>query len=141
MKYEVNDSKIYCDITDGIAVIIEVDTGTYYGLNPLTTNIFENLINGVDANELISKLTLIKGFNEEVKNKFDNFVKELIDKDFLVESKKEAAKPNINIEEFINDQDDFLLAEFKDAAELLLADPIHQVKEEEGWSPNKDSLK
>lgn len=141
MKYEVNDSKIYCDITDGIAVIIEVDTGTYYGLNPLTTNIFENLINGVDANELLNKLTLIKGFNEEVKNKFDNFVKELIDKDFLVESKKEAAKPNINIEEFTNDQDDFLLAEFKDAAELLLADPIHQVKEEEGWSPYKDSLK
>ena len=141
MKYEINDSKIYCDVTDGIAVLIEVDTGTYYGLNPLTTNIFENILNSADTDELLNKLSLIKGYNNDIKDKYTNFIKQLINKGFLIESKKEGSKSNISFEEFTNDQDDFVLAEFKDAAELLLADPIHQVKEEEGWSPHKDSLK
>lgn len=141
MKYEINNSKIYCDITDGIAVIIEVDTGTYYGLNPLTTNIFENILNSVDTDELLNELSLVKGFNDDIKDKYNEFVKQVIDKNFFIESNKEGSKPNINFEEFTNDQDDFVLAEFKDAAELLLADPIHQVKENEGWAPNKESLK
>jgi hypothetical protein len=30
--------------------------------------------------------------------------------------------------------------EYDDAQELLLADPIHAIKEETGWTPEKESL-
>ena len=33
-----------------------------------------------------------------------------------------------------------LVNEYNDAQELLLADPIHEVKEETGWTPEKDSI-
>ena len=32
------------------------------------------------------------------------------------------------------------VSEYNDAQELLLADPIHEVKEETGWTPQKDSI-
>ena len=32
------------------------------------------------------------------------------------------------------------LSEYNDAQELLLADPIHEVKEDTGWTPEKDSI-
>ena len=33
-----------------------------------------------------------------------------------------------------------IVKEFQDAQELLLADPIHDVKNETGWQPDKQSL-
>ena len=32
------------------------------------------------------------------------------------------------------------LSEYNDAQELLLADPIHEVKEDTGWTPEKESI-
>jgi hypothetical protein len=31
--------------------------------------------------------------------------------------------------------------EYNDAQEMLLADPIHEVREDTGWKPDKDVLK
>ena len=83
-SYKLNEMKIFADVTEGIAVLINSDTGIYYGLNGFATNIYENI-----AIE-------------------DNFVLEL--------------------------------KEYNDAQELLLADPIHEVKEETGWTGEKDSI-
>ena len=46
------------------------------------------------------------------------------------------------IDETTAKEDDFFMSikEYSDAQELLLADPIHEVKEETGWTPEKDSI-
>lgn len=53
------------------------------------------------------------------------------------DSEKEA-----EIDKNAGEEDNFILdvKEYNDAQELLLADPIHEVKEDEGWSPEKSSL-
>ena len=58
----------------------------------------------------------------------------------LISSGDSEAEPNID--ETIAKEDNYILElkEYNDAQELLLADPIHEVKEEDGWSPEKSSL-
>ena len=46
MNYVLNEEKMFADVTDGIAIIINSETGIYYGLNGLGTAVYENLMNG-----------------------------------------------------------------------------------------------
>ena len=48
--------------------------------------------------------------------------------------------PDLNIQLAINDNFKIIIKEYNDAQELLLADPIHEVNQETGWSPEKSSL-
>lgn len=54
MNYKINEEEVFSDITDGIAVIINSGTGIYYGMNAFSTNIYENIINGVSTEKIIS---------------------------------------------------------------------------------------
>lgn len=139
MRYCLNDQKVYSDITDGIAILIEIDTGIYYGFNSLTTNVFENIIAGNDTDEILNKLRTITGFSEALKDKYLSFVSALESKEFIVRTDSGSNSLNLNFNEFQNEDLDLTVSEYKDVAELLLADPIHQVKEDEGWKPGKDS--
>lgn len=141
MRYKLNEEKFFSDITDNIAVIIGIDTGTYYGLNELTTNVYENIISGVDTDEILLELKKIVGYDLDIDSKYNKLIDDLIKEGIIIECEKKDAKPVIKFDKFNNEKNDFILSEFKDAEELLLADPIHQVKEDEGWKPDKGILK
>lgn len=135
-NYQLNESKMFADITDGIAIIINSETGIYYGMNAFGTQVYENLSSGVSTDEILSK---IKEFGADEAN-FNAFVDALLDKEILLSSSDTGAQ--VNLDENIAKEDNFVLElkEYNDAQELLLADPIHEVKEEQGWNPEKSSL-
>ena len=54
MNYVLNDEKMFADITDGIAIIINSETGIYYGMNALGTAVYENLINGASTESILA---------------------------------------------------------------------------------------
>lgn len=141
MRYKVNDEKVFADVTDGIAILIEMESGMYYGMNLFTTAVFENIIGGADTEELLSALTKVKGYDEDIRSKCTEFIRELTEKEFIAENPAATATVMLSFDEFPKEELDFVLSSFPDAYELLLADPIHQVKEEEGWKPNKGVLK
>ena len=128
MKYRLNDEKIFADVADGIAILIDKQTGVYYGLNLLTTNVYENLVSGADTDELLSALSKVRGFSTEIKDRYDAFVKNLVFRGIIVENADAAASVQLSFDEFPNEDLDFILNEYPDASELLFADPIHQVK-------------
>lgn len=141
MKYKLNDEKVFSDVTDGIAILIEMESGVYFGMNLLSTKVYENIVNGADTEELLSEMAQVKGFSEEIKTKYYAFVEQLVSKGFIAEDGSACAPVSFDIDEFTNDELDFVLSEYLDASELLLADPIHQVKEEIGWKPDAEALK
>lgn len=135
-NYRLNSDKMFADITDGIAIIINSETGIYYGMNAFGTTVYEKLANGISDNKVLEK---IKSFGIDEEN-FKLFLNALKEKEILIsgpETQNEA-----QIDENIAKEDNFILElkEYNDAQELLLADPIHEVKEEEGWTPEKTSL-
>jgi len=137
MNYQLNDSKMFADITDGIAIIINSETGIYYGMNSFATNVYENIAMGVDTDDI---LAVIKPLNPGIEANFKMFVDAMVEKEILVEAPKSDAKPDIKEDLAKEDNFSLELKEYNDAQELLLADPIHEVKEETGWTPEKDSI-
>ncbi len=137
--YALNEEKMFADVADGIAIIINSETGVYYGMNKLGTIVYENLINGVAAEDILEKL---KTWNADVTESFNKYIKFITDNEIMLKTADAKSDIQLNIVETIAKEDEFMpsVAEYKDAQELLMADPIHEVKEEKGWTPEKSSL-
>lgn len=138
-SYVLNENKMYADIADGIVIIINSETGVYYGMNKLGTSVYQNLINGASVEDIISKL---KVWNANIEDSLNAYIKFLLEKEILLPALDTTSVKDVVIDESIAKEDLYIptVAEYKDAQELLLADPIHEVKEDEGWSPDKSSL-
>ena len=54
--YALNEAKMVMDIADGIAIVINSETGIYYGLNAFGTMILEALAKGVDTVQISKQI-------------------------------------------------------------------------------------
>ena len=136
-NYVLNEEQMFADVTDGIAIIINSETGIYYGMNELATTVYENLINGAPAETILAALKSMQAAPANIEDEFNNFINAMLDKELILKSDNNDGIANLptNIEDF-----SLSLKEYNDAQELLLADPIHEVKEETGWTPEKSSI-
>ena len=138
-KYKLNEDKIFADIADGIAILINIDTGIYYGMNKLGTLVYENFLQGVTAESILEKL---KSWNAESEKGFNEYMNFINEHSIMLKESGDSDDREVFLYEEIAKEDGYIptIAEYKDAQELLLADPIHEVKEDKGWTPEKSSL-
>ncbi len=143
-SYKLNEEKMFADIADNVAIIINSETGIYYGMNAFGTMLFENVIKGADTAVILDQLKKIPDIAPDIEIRFDAFINALIEKDLIIVSDASDASDEVavNIDAQLASGDDFVLSfsEYNDAQELLLADPIHEVKEETGWLPEVAAL-
>ena len=135
----LNEEKMFADITDGIAIVINSETGIYYGMNTLGSAVLENIINGASTENILKALKALPNVPADMEAKLNAFVEELKAKELVIEGGDGSGKANISAEA-VADGFDLTVDEYSDAQELLLADPIHEVKEDTGWTPEKDSI-
>lgn len=142
MTYKLNEAKMFADISAGLAIVINSETGVYYGMNPFTSSIFENLVNGISSESIISAVKELDGAPEDFESRFDELVSGLLAKELIVSDPEGETGKKAEIDPGYAKECDFSISwdEFLDAQELLLADPIHEVREEEGWSPEQSAL-
>lgn len=140
MNYALNEEKMFADVTDGIAIIINSETGIYYGMNGLGTALYENLVNGASVEKIAVALKAIDGAPTDIEAKLNDYIKSMLDNELIIEAP--SAEAEVSIDSAVAKEDNFEMEvkEYNDAQELLLADPIHEVKEETGWTPEKDSI-
>ncbi|GHV86527.1 hypothetical protein AGMMS50230_21350 [Spirochaetia bacterium] len=138
--YVLNEDKMFSDIADGIAIVINSETGIYYGMNNFATTVFENILAGVSTENILAAIQVLPGAPADASSRLDTFIKVMVDNELLLESGAGSGSAKLDGE--IASKDDFVLdvKEYNDAQELLLADPIHEVKPETGWKPEKDAL-
>ncbi len=139
-SYVLNDEKMFADIADGIAIVINSETGIYYGMNAFATIVFENIQNDVSTENILKSIKTINGVNDNIEKIFKMFINAMLEKEIIIEGGKGEGVADINFEIAKEDNFSLILKEYNDAQELLLADPIHEVKEEIGWTPEKISL-
>ncbi|MDR0866877.1 MAG: PqqD family protein [Planctomycetota bacterium] len=139
-SYRLNEEQMFADINDGIAIVINSETGIYYGMNNLGTAVFENLLKGIDTAKILTALQGLAGAPADLTDRFAVFIKTLAEHRLLVAG--ETANESVTLDATVaaNDKFELSCAEYSDAQELLLADPIHEVKPETGWKPTKDAL-
>ena len=140
MNYALNEQKMFCDITDGIAIVINSETGIYYGMNNFSTAVFDNITKGIPVENILTALRKITGAPADLDRRLDLFIKALLKKEILVKGSLGAGQAVIDAEKAAADGFMLDVKEYNDAQELLLADPIHEVKEETGWKPEKRAL-
>ncbi len=140
-NYKLNEEKMFADIADGVAIIINGETGIYYGMNGFGTSIFENLIKGASTAAILDELKKIPDISSDIEEKFNAFINIILEKELLIPCNEIAVvKVEIDAAAACNDGFSLNISEYNDAQELLLADPIHEVKEEVGWSAQKEAL-
>ncbi|MDR2743754.1 MAG: PqqD family protein [Desulfovibrio sp.] len=137
--YVLNEEKMFSDIADGIAIVINSETGIYYGMNGFGTAVFENILNGADTEDILAGIRKMPGAPEDAEARLTAFVAALVEKELVMAGHGEGTA---SLDAEIAQNDDFALEvkEYDDAQELLLADPIHEVKAETGWQPEKEAL-
>lgn len=140
--YALNESKMFSDIADGIAIVINSETGIYYGMNGLATLVFDALMAGASTEAVLAALKALPDAPGEVEGRLNGFVEKLKDFEIVIDGDGEGTMAVVTLDPEVAKSDEFVLMveEYNDAQELLLADPIHEVKEEAGWQPDKDAL-
>jgi len=136
-NYQLNEEKMFADVTDGIAIIINASTGIYYGMNGHGTGIFSNLIEGSSTGDIVAAIKALPGAPDNVEDSLEAFIGTLLDFDIIVPAAESSREASLVAKDAVNDQFIPVCKEYKDAQELLFADPIHDVSEEEGWKPEK----
>ncbi|MDR0543694.1 MAG: PqqD family protein [Dysgonamonadaceae bacterium] len=133
--YAINKKKMFCDVADNFAIIINSETGIYYGINNFGTSVFEYLLKGSSPESVLEELNQLAGVPANMEQRLAAFIKELKDKEIIVEGATKQNEISFNPEYAEADEFNLKLAEYADAQELLLADPIHDVDAELGWQP------
>lgn len=139
-SYVLNEAKMFSDIADGIAIVINSETGIYYGMNGFGTQVFGSLMDDASAESIVTALKALPDTPDDMEIRFNAFVDELKNFEIILEGGNGTGAVNIDANTAKTDEFSLTVQEFNDAQELLLADPIHEVKEDSGWQPDKISL-
>ncbi len=139
-NYVLNDDKMFADIADGVAIVINGETGIYYGFNSFATSVLENIQEDVSSENILAGIKALANAPADIEDKFNALIKSMIDFEIIIVGGNGAGTANINADAAKESEFALDLDAYDDAQELLLADPIHEVKEDEGWAPNKDVL-
>ena len=133
--YKLNESKMFADVTNNVAIIINSETGIYYALNSCGSVVFQAILDGCSTQSIADNLKKIENCPSDVDQKLKAFIDDLLEKEIIVEGEQTSKIPNFD--EVVVKQDNFEMKvlEYADAQEMLLADPIHDVDEKEGWQP------
>lgn len=135
--YKLNEEKMFFDIADGQAVVINFTTGMYYGTGTLGSAILENLVKGAEETSVLEAVKKQSGCPAEIEETFQEFLNRLLEKEILVKAEGTGTEASLSPEAF---SDGFSLSvdEFAEVQDLLLADPVHEVDVEQGWPILKD---
>lgn len=139
--YQLNEEKMFADIADGVAIVINSETGIYYGMNKFSTAIFEKLTAGFDDEAVFQALKKMPNAPENLDLQYKAFIEKLKSNSLILENAVQNSG-DITFDAVLLADDGFTfeVTEYSDAQELLMADPIHEVKETTGWTPEKESI-
>lgn len=131
--YKLNEEKMFYDIADGQAVVINYVTGMYYGTTMLGSVVLDRLVKGNAPVEIAGAVKELPGCPEDFDAELDRFIGRLKETEILVpgETVPGGGAP---IEAKAAEEGFALtLDEFAEVQDLILADPIHDVDVEQGW--------
>ena len=136
--YKLNEEKMFYDYADGQAVVINYQTGMYYGMGLLASAILDRIIAGNNVDEIITAVKALPQCPSDVEERVNNFVKELLETEVIVSGPSVSGGVEPMANEVAEDGFDLKLDMFAEMADLLLADPVHDVDMKEGWPKLKD---
>lgn len=136
--YKLNEEKMFYDYADGQAVVINYQTGMYYGMSLLGSAILDRIVAGKDVGEIIKAVKALPQCPSDIAERVQDFVKELLETEVIVSGPTVPGGAEPFSGEVVEDGFDLKLDMFAEMSDLLLADPVHDVDMQAGWPKLKD---
>ena len=132
--YALNLPRMFYDMTDDHAIVIDSGTGNYYLLNILASKVFLYLTRGASPDELGMILSRIPGCPEDIRKRLEDFCTQLVNEEILNIAEWEQFNGETDAGDFwFSEGTEFRMDKYGDMADLIAADPIHDVDEAYGW--------
>ena len=130
--YKLNEEKMFYDMAEGQAIVINFTTGMYYGTSSLGSAVLDALLAGTATADVLKALQALEGCPADMEEKLNAFVKALQEKEIITAGETTGAACAIDTAALA---DGFVLTvdEFTEVQDLILADPVHDVDVEQGW--------
>jgi len=139
-RFRINTPTVVHETIDDEVVIIDFESGSYYSLDRVGTDIWNLIQNGASAAEIVAGITYrYEGKHTDIEKAVDQLIAELQQENLIVldgagESRKLKESVKTSPETGKLSFEAPALQKYTDMQELLLLDPIHDV-DETGW-PN-----
>lgn len=130
--YKINEEKMFYDMAEGQAIVINFTTGMYYGTSSLGSAVLDALLAGADETAVLTAIQALPDCPANMDVQLKTFIAQLLEKEILVPDEGDSAQCTIDAAAL---QDGFALTvdEFAEVQDLILADPVHEVDVEQGW--------
>lgn len=136
--YKLNEEKMFFDMADGQAVVINFQSGMYYGTTALGSAVLEQLVRGAAPDKLAVEVRALPGCPEDFDAKLEGFIAQLCEKEILIPGGTGTEDAAPIGEGALADGFELPLDEFSEVQDLILADPVHDVDVEQGWPVIKE---
>ena len=137
--YKLNEEKMFFDIADGQAVVINFVTGMYYGTSMLGSAVLERLVKGGAPEKIAVAVKAMPGCPEDIDGRMEAFVAQLLEKEVLIPGETVLGGDEPIDEKAVSEGFELTLDEFAEVQDLILADPVHDVDVEQGWPIFKEN--
>lgn len=139
-RYQLAVPRVTADEFDGEYVVLDLEKFRYYSFSSGAAIVWDALTSGYTVIELIGQVT-----NEQVRANITEFAEQLVQA-CLISPATEPLSPTPSAlaaitAELQQPELTFHFDAFDDLAELLAADPIHDVEREVGWPHQKPVTK
>lgn len=130
--YKLNEEKMFYDMAEGQAIVINFTTGMYYGTSSLGSAVLDSLLAGADLDETCKAVQALPGCPGDMAAQLDAFVGQLLEKEIIVPAEGSGTGCVIDASA-LTDGFKLTVDEFAEVQDLILADPVHDVDVEQGW--------
>lgn len=130
--YKLNEEKMFYDMAEGQAIVINFTTGMYYGTSSLGSAVLDSLLAGAAVEDVCKAIQALPGCPADMDTQLNTFIGQLLEKEIIVPGESTGAAVTIDASALA---DGFKLTvdEFAEVQDLILADPVHDVDVEQGW--------
>lgn len=136
--YKLNTEKMFYDIADGQAIVINIETGMYYGTSNLGSVVLDALIQGKAPKQIIDSIKINENCITDIDECIEQFIGELLEKEILISDQLPYNEEIIDKIVVSNGDYTLDLNEFAEVQDLLLADPVHDIDTNIGWPKLKE---
>lgn len=130
--YKLNEEKMFYDMAEGQAIVINFTTGMYYGTSSLGSAVLDSLVAGADVQSVLTAVQALTGCPSDMEEQLNTFIAQLLEKEILVPAEGTGAAVAIDASS-LTDGFKLTVDEFAEVQDLILADPVHDVDVEQGW--------
>ena len=145
--FRINTPNITHETIDGETVIINLDSGNYYSIEGVGTDIWSFIERGATVGDIVEMVEhRYEGVRADIEHAVNGLIAELQGEGLIVPDKLNGSEGSGGVDikavtEQVNGKGVFkvpILNKYTDMQDLLLLDPIHEV-DDSGWPTPKSS--